>query len=692
MKGDDAYALSRGYTGKMAKSFASGFDHATQTSDTTFTIFFKDGSKIDLAIPVPKDGEKGDKGDKGDTGAAGPKGDTGAKGDKGDKGDTGEQGEKGETGRSIKSVTFDTEGKMVIEFSDGTKQPAIPMPATKVAISKEAGNAVTEKDDGLYVGATGVQISKKEGNSLKEEKDGLFVSEVQETAISKKTDNALTKETDGLYVAPTDLTGYVQKETGKSLVADTDIAQIAANKTAIETLNGTGDGSIDKKIATKLAEQTFLTKKVATKTEIDGYVADPTTAKFNVIYLLKDDAAKGVDKFFEYQRLGDETSSTFEITGDTSTDLSDYVKKDGTKVLSSNDYTNADKAEVGKIKDKADNDKVVPLEETSIADCNNPPALVCSCNVSTLNTPSKEGATDYTEGKVFTSVVGESNYKTQIFICAGSGGTFTRSMNAGSAWTKWVKFATTDEILPSVTQLNGTYRGKNLGTISASNLAAFLAEHEVSTGKFKDIYLGDYFIIQDGTYNAEWMVAGFDTEINKGDTALTSHHLSLIPRTSLTNARMNATNSTVGGYKGSEMFTTTLPGIATKLASVLGSHLLTRKILITNAVAADAPSGAGCGWLGSSSGWEWVSSNITLMTEVQVYGSRAFSSSGMDIGEGYEKLPVFNFVHPTQFDRVDQWLRSVASASHFCIVGSSGYATCTGASNSFGVRPLILLG
>lgn len=41
---------------KGDKSIASGFDHATRTGDNTFSIYFIDGSKVDLTIPLPKDG------------------------------------------------------------------------------------------------------------------------------------------------------------------------------------------------------------------------------------------------------------------------------------------------------------------------------------------------------------------------------------------------------------------------------------------------------------------------------------------------------------------------------------------------------------------------------------------------------------------------------------------------------------
>ena len=119
---------------------------------------------------------------------------------------------------------------------------------------------------------------------------------------------------------------YIEKEDGKTLISTEDISQIAQNKTDIETLNGTGEGSVEKKIADKLSEQTYLTKEIATADEVAAYIADPTTAKFNVIYLVKDESVSGSDKYFEYQRIGNEESSTFEMTGDTSTNLADYAK------------------------------------------------------------------------------------------------------------------------------------------------------------------------------------------------------------------------------------------------------------------------------------------------------------------------------------------------------------------------------
>lgn len=241
-------------------------------------------------------------------------------------------------------------------------------------------------------------------------------------------------------------------------------------------------------------------------------------------------------------------------------------------------------------------------------------------------------------------------------------------------------------------QRNGIYRGKNLGTITSSNIASFLEEHEVSTGKFTDLYIGDQITIQDGTYNAVWLIAGFDTEYNKGDTAITTHHITLIPKTPLYNAAMNSTNTTTGGYKGSAMHTSEMPSLNTKLQNALGSHLLTHRVIVSNAVNTEAASGGMSTWKGAANSWEWLDVKAVLLSEAQIYGGKAWGSSGHDTGEANQKLPIFNFINPVQFSRWHFWLRSVASGTNFCHCNNFGNAATNGASNSNGVRPLICVG
>ena len=247
---------------------------------------------------------------------------------------------------------------------------------------------------------------------------------------------------------------------------------------------------------------------------------------------------------------------------------------------------------------------------------------------------------------------------------------------------------------------NGIYRGKNLGTFtSTAELETFLSNHEIATGNFTDLYLGDYFTIQDGTYNANWLIAGFDTEFYKGwlDNSsnptpyITQHHLTLIPRAPLFNAQMNSTNTTSGGYKGSAMHTSTLPTVVSNLQTVLGTHLLKRYALLSNAVDTTRSNMFGTAG-GASSSWEWTEVYATLPSEVQIYGSTIWSSSGYDTGEACMKLPVFNFINHVQFSRWSFWLRGVASSSDFCRANNRGRARAWVASGSSGVRPVICIG
>ena len=240
---------------------------------------------------------------------------------------------------------------------------------------------------------------------------------------------------------------------------------------------------------------------------------------------------------------------------------------------------------------------------------------------------------------------------------------------------------------------NGIYRGKNLGTFSTlAEFEAFLTTHNVSSGLFTDLYLGDYFTLKDGTYNKEWEIAGFDTYLHKGDTEMTKHHLALIPKTNLLTSYMNATNDTTGAYYNSYMHQTVIPQVNTAMANILGSHLLERRALLANAMTKDIASGAGAGWTGASSGWAWYTVKSCLLSEVAVYGSKVFSSSFYDVGEDCERLPIFQFKGHS-YTRQWFWLRAVASSSVFANADGNGNASSGNASNSGGgVRPLICVG
>lgn len=244
------------------------------------------------------------------------------------------------------------------------------------------------------------------------------------------------------------------------------------------------------------------------------------------------------------------------------------------------------------------------------------------------------------------------------------------------------------------TNHNAIFRGKNMGTFNRAEFDAFLTAHQVSTGVFEDLYLGDYFVIQDGTYNVEWMIAGFDCSINSGDTAFTAHSLALIPRGPgfLYGTPMNSTNTTAGGYAGSEMHALLNGTVYNNLKNGFGDHILKRRVLLTNSVNTSAVSPGCTSWTGCADGWAWYDSYLTLMTEVQVCGPTVWCG-GFNVGEGYEKLPVLNFISPVQYGRGNFWLRGVASSTYFAAVHDDGSADYVAASGTWlYVRPLILVG
>ncbi|MBR1749965.1 MAG: hypothetical protein IJ740_03645 [Ruminococcus sp.] len=288
---------------------------------------------------------------------------------------------------------------------------------------------------------------------------------------------------------------------------------------------------------------------------------------------------------------------------------------------------------------------------------------------------------------------------------------------------------------------NGIYRGKDLTNIyTVDEMYA-----RIHNGTFEDLYLGDYFTkstttdiytkftgtefaagttyyersgadllnwtyteTEDAAYdstktyytkltkteNVTLMFAAFDYYYQMGDTACTTHHAILIPRNYgfATTSKMNPTNTTIGAYYNSEMHQTTLPCYAKSLKTALNNHLLSHRTILSNTINASTPSMAGVGFTGASTNWAWVTIELQLMTEQQVYGTRAWTSSAYDIGIDYRILPVFNFINPVMFGRATFWLRSVVSSTYCAYCLGGGDASGNGASYAYYVRPLILFG
>ena len=82
------------------------------------------------------------------------------------------------------------------------------------------------------------------------------------------------------------------------------------------------DLAIDAAVATA----SHLTRQIVTTEELAAFIADPTTAADNVIYMQKFSSGEGKDNYKEYMRFDTDGSYSIELIGDTSIDLTDYAK------------------------------------------------------------------------------------------------------------------------------------------------------------------------------------------------------------------------------------------------------------------------------------------------------------------------------------------------------------------------------
>ena len=231
--------------------------------------------------------------------------------------------------------------------------------------------------------------------------------------------------------------------------------------------------------------------------------------------------------------------------------------------------------------------------------------------------------------------------------------------------------------------INNRYLNNKIEDITSSNIESWIANYiYIASDRFNpEISCGTKFTIQDGTYNAQWVVVGADTELHKGDIKLTRPHLSLIPVTNLGKSKMNDSDITYGAYVGSKMNRETIPPIVEALQKVLGNHLLARRVKLANNIDNNGKSNA--------SAYYTVYAN--LMCERQIWDKSEFEYF-YDIGDDVEALPGFKNYKDMIYGSSNFWLRSVFYNDSFVSGYSNGDVSVDDASFSSGVRPLITVG
>ena len=242
---------------------------------------------------------------------------------------------------------------------------------------------------------------------------------------------------------------------------------------------------------------------------------------------------------------------------------------------------------------------------------------------------------------------------------------------------------------------------------------------------FEDLRVGDYIKMsrpisayeRSGQYQATGSqyvtIAGIDTLMYKGDqgSGINYHHLVMVPGQGFGGtqhfgrSRMNATNTSAGGYVGSEMNATTIGAVVSsgstaatasinqQLYAEFGTHLKTIRALLSNGINTGGVNRYGTAD-GCSNNWAWTSVQAVLLSEIECYGSIVWSSSGYDTGEANKQLPLFAYSESARNNRsAYYWLKDVASAVRFCNSSTTGDSTYFYASGAnIYVRPRFVIG
>ena len=129
-----------------------------------------------------------------------------------------------------------------------------------------------------------------------------------------------------------------------------------------------------------------------------------------------------------------------------------------------------------------------------------------------------------------------------------------------------------------------------------------------------------------------------------------------------------------------------------QLYAEFGAHLKTTRELVSNAINATGYNRFGSA-TGCASNLEWISAQAILMSEIEAYGSIAWSSSGYDTGNANRQLPLFALSKQAQNNQsAYYWLKDTASAAHFCYSTSYGFSNYYESSANLCVRPRFILG
>ena len=236
---------------------------------------------------------------------------------------------------------------------------------------------------------------------------------------------------------------------------------------------------------------------------------------------------------------------------------------------------------------------------------------------------------------------------------------------------------------------------------------------------YEDIHVGDYIDMgrtvtcpdsYDSTVGSQYVtVASCGGFYGNGDSGITYPHLVMVPGKGFGGTQhfgrhaMHA-STPHPGYVSSDMNQSVLGPVVTEgsiateatinqqLYYIFGSHLKTIKSLLATAMSSSLYNRFGSAG-GASSEWGWQSVQTRLMSEIEVYGSIVWSSSGYDTGDANHQFELFRFSKSAVNNRsAYYWLKDAASSSYFCFCDADGGSTYRAATDGSGyVRPCFVL-
>lgn len=238
------------------------------------------------------------------------------------------------------------------------------------------------------------------------------------------------------------------------------------------------------------------------------------------------------------------------------------------------------------------------------------------------------------------------------------------------------------------------YERKDI-TSRIGELSAAIASGNPEKYDFREGY---YF---NGASKYEYLLSSychFHGQVNN-DAVIKDRHWGVIVNTKKTHA-WNSSNKTTGGYSASELDAylqdEVLTNVKSDLTALFGddwsNHLIANNKLLSNAVDETHYNRFGTA-SGAASSWTWFNGRyIVAPSEIEIYGSIAWSSSGYDTGEACHPLQAFQrFRFNELLGNIYPWLRDVASASEACNAHSNGFAHYRAVSYAYYVLGLIAI-